>query len=73
MDNLSWLGLIFDEFSSFCDDRTEIGMTSKPGIYNTDDQCYEFRVTENILSSFRLSQNNENPTNTSPKVGTRNA
>ena len=47
-----------------------IGMSSErplyPGIHNTDHQCCEFWVIVVIQSSFRLSQNDEKLSNTSP-------
>ena len=58
------LGLVFQRFLSFSDDRNELGMT-------TDDQCYQFRVIEVIPSSFRSSENDGKSSNTSPRGGTR--
>ena len=36
----------------------------------SDDQCYQFQVIEVIPSSFRSSQNDENPSNTRPNPPT---
>jgi len=48
------LGILNDGFLLFHEDRNELRMTSIT-------QCYEFRVTEVIPSSFRSSRNDENP------------
>ena len=42
----STLGVVFDDFPSFSDNRNELGMTSITEIHNIDDQCYEFQVIE---------------------------
>ena len=48
------LGTLNDGFLLFHEDQNELIMTSIT-------QCYEFRVTEVIPSSFRPSRNEENP------------
>ena len=58
------------DFHGFPAIETSLECQNEPRFHNTVNQCYEFWVHSDIPSSFRLTENNENPSYKSPTIHT---